>query len=144
MQKNNGFTLIELIVVIVILSILAAVALPKFSNVTKDARIASVSGLAGGLRSATAIAEGQYMSTGSSAAVTVTMKDGSTVDVLVGSGYPKALATGITAAMRSVDGYSATYAGADATFRPVNGGSATCQAIYTETTGSVATTTTGC
>lgn len=48
---NTGFTLVELIVVIVILGILAATALPKFINVGKEARIASLNQLAGSLRS---------------------------------------------------------------------------------------------
>lgn len=48
----QGFTLIELITVIVILGVLAAAALPKFMNLGKDAREAALQGLAGSLRSA--------------------------------------------------------------------------------------------
>lgn len=55
MKKQNGFTLIELIVVIVILGILAATALPKFINFQDDAADAAVKGVAGGLASASAI-----------------------------------------------------------------------------------------
>ncbi len=54
-NSNAGFTLIELVVVIVILGILAVVAVPKYIDLTADARTAAVSGVAGGLSSANAI-----------------------------------------------------------------------------------------
>lgn len=50
-KQQHGFTLIELVVVIVILGILAATALPKFVDLGKDARIAAVQSLAGAIRS---------------------------------------------------------------------------------------------
>lgn len=54
-KQQSGFTLIELIMVIVILGILAAFALPKFADMSGDARYSSISGALGSVRSASAI-----------------------------------------------------------------------------------------
>lgn len=51
-QKYKGFTLIELVIVIAILGILAAVAIPKLFNITGDAQTAATAGVAGALASA--------------------------------------------------------------------------------------------
>lgn len=52
MKKQTGFTLIELVMVIVILGVLAAVAMPKFVDLKGQAEIAAKAGLSGGLQSA--------------------------------------------------------------------------------------------
>ncbi|MNQ11349.1 Fimbrial protein precursor [compost metagenome] len=60
MQRQKGFTLIELVVVIVILGVLAAVALPRFMNATDDAHTSAVQGTGGALAAGVALVRSQW------------------------------------------------------------------------------------
>ncbi len=63
-RKQSGFTIIELIVVIALLGILSAVALPRFISVTDDAHTSAVSGAGAGLATGVALIQAQAMAEG--------------------------------------------------------------------------------
>ncbi len=143
MKKNNGFTLIELVVVITLLGILSAIALPRFIGAQRDARIAKAQGLYGAVRSASALGKtrceldlGQGLTaagTCGNVAPQVNM-DGTIVDMV--NRYPAATTNGIQAAAGldiTNDGISAT-AGNPILFDIAGGTAGTCTISYTAAT----------
>lgn len=60
-RNEKGFTLIELVMVIVILAILAAVAVPRFINLQDDARVSTAKGVAGAVSGAANILHSQFL-----------------------------------------------------------------------------------
>jgi MSHA pilin protein MshA len=73
MKKARGFTLIEMIVVMVILGILAAVALPKFVNMTGQARLAKMNGAVGAVQSSITLIHAKWLAQGSPTGSTPTI-----------------------------------------------------------------------
>lgn len=84
--KQTGFSLIELVIVIVILGLLAATAIPRFLNITEDAEDASVDAVAGGLSTAVSFVRSQWEVDGRQNSSAIL--DGSSVNLDTRFGYP--------------------------------------------------------
>ncbi|VVO34773.1 prepilin-type N-terminal cleavage/methylation domain-containing protein [Pseudomonas fluorescens] len=134
-SQQSGFTLIELIIVIVILGILAAFALPRFVDVSGNARAATINAVAGSMRSASAIAHSALLVAGTGPNVSVKLEG---KDIAMKNGYPS-LAGILDAAQISGEGLdTATTPGtvtATGATTP-----ASCKVVYTEATATAAPT----
>ena len=123
--RQSGFTLIELVVVITILGILAAFAIPRFASLETEARIGAIQGLAGSVRSSAALAHSLSLTQNNPPTVTV---EGSVITM--SNGYPVAL--DIDDTLADFTGFAFAEAAGVGTFtRPGSPTPANCSVTYT-------------
>lgn len=151
-KQQSGFTMIELIMVIVILGILAAFAIPQFVDLGGDARRGTLQGAYGSIKSASALTHSAWLAQNNADAASVKV-EGGTVAMVKKSGYPAGSAIAAAAGISSSDFAIDTDATAGTVISPKGATDKTkCNVTYKapgETAGAVPTITlssdlTGC
>lgn len=125
LKKTPGFTLIELVVVIALLGILAAFAIPRYAGLEREARIAATLAISGSIRSSATLAH----SLGISQGINPVSMEGNVINLT--QGYPDA--TDISLTLADMTGYAVTVNGtSDQAVFSKNGAPGNCEVVYND------------
>ena len=140
MKRQAGFTLIELVVVIVILGILAITAAPKFLNMQGDARVATLNGMKAAMQSASSMVYSKAVIKGVETSGASSVTAGSdTISTVYG--YPAATSSGIALALADSTSSDWTSSATATTYTLTPSGAPTgCSVTYTAATSTTAAT----
>lgn len=124
-MRIRGFTMIELVVVIAVLSILAAFAIPRFAGLEREARTAATLGISGSIRSAATLAHSVWLAQ----SVNPVVIEGNVINLT--QGYPDS--TDIASTLADMTGFSVAVnaTGDEAVFTRI-GTSGGCEVVYND------------
>lgn len=123
-RRQGGFTLIELVVVIALLAILAAFAIPRYAGLEREARSAAILGVSGSIRSGAALVHGLWLSQ----EINPVIMEGNVINLT--QGYPDA--TDISGTLADLTGFTVTVNGPGNQAIFSKTGLSNCEVIYND------------
>jgi len=123
-RRQRGFTLIELVVVIALLAILAAFAIPRYAGLEREARSATILGVAGSIRSGAALVHGLWLSQG----INPVVMEGNPINLT--EGYPDA--SDISATLADLTGFTVVVNGGGDQAVISKTGLTNCEVVYND------------
>ena len=110
--ESKGFTRVEMTVVACVLATLAAFAIPRFTSIENQGRVAAIASLSASIRNAASLAHAQWLASGKPATIEV---EGLTISMR--NGYPDVDGNGLPSTLPDTAGFAATLASESVIYR---------------------------